>query len=157
MFLRPQHFQATARHWHESLSIATKASDECSYGILRLDIDQSALADRQVEVRCCQARMRDGTLIWLDFNEGPGRLSLQDLVLQEAGLASAFDEVGPSTDTVRLYLAVPKLDSLDWLSCLVSLDRLLCFPSSLFLALALTGRGASSLRRVASNTTTFNR
>ena len=110
MFLRPQHFQATARHWDESLATATKASDECSYGILRLDIDQAALADRQVEVRTCQARMRDGTLIWLDFNEGPGRLSLQDLVLREAGLASAFDESGPSNDTVRLYLAVPKLD-----------------------------------------------
>jgi type VI secretion system protein ImpJ len=110
MFLRPQHFQAADRHLTEAISLSVKAGEECSYGIVRLDIDPVALSNRQFELRSCQARMRDGTVVWLEFSEEPDRLSLRDLVVDSTGLVSALDEPRQSKDSVRVFLAIPKLD-----------------------------------------------
>ncbi|NDC55124.1 MAG: type VI secretion system baseplate subunit TssK, partial [Planctomycetia bacterium] len=66
MFLRPQHFQALDRARAEELAVATAASDPCCYGLVRMEIDPAALANRQFELRRCQARLRDGTLVWLE-------------------------------------------------------------------------------------------
>jgi len=110
MFLRPQHFQAADRYWSESIGLSIKAGEDCSYGIVRLDIDPVALSNRQFELRSCKARLRDGTVVWLEFSEEPDRLSLGDLVVESTGLASALDEPRQAKDTVRIFLAVPKLD-----------------------------------------------
>ena len=63
MFLRPHHFQASERHWAEYVSLQLAARDPCGYGIVKLDIDPVALANRQFEIRACRAVLRDGTLV----------------------------------------------------------------------------------------------
>jgi len=73
MFLRPQQFQAMDRARVEELAVATAASEPCSYGIVRLEIDPAALAARQFELRRGQARLRDGTLGWLPARGGAPR------------------------------------------------------------------------------------
>jgi len=110
MFLRPQHFQASDRSWNEKLATAVTALDPCSYGIVRLEINPTALASRQVDVRACQARLRDGTLVWLEQGETPDRLSLQNATDEIAKLSAQLEESLQSVDTVRVYLAVPRFD-----------------------------------------------
>ena len=65
LFLRPHHFQALERSWSEQSSASTFASDPCSYGVVSVEIDSTALANRQIQLRSCRARMRDGTIVWL--------------------------------------------------------------------------------------------
>ena len=110
MFLRPHHFQAADRHAAERLALSTVADDPCSYGIVRLEIDPVALANRQIELRACQARLRDGTLIWLEPGEEPERASLATASAEVAKLSAALDEPLQSNEFVRVYLAVPRLD-----------------------------------------------
>lgn len=110
MFLRPQQFQAMDRARAEELAAATAASDPCSYGIVRVEINPAALAARQFELRRCQARLRDGTLIWLEQGEEPDRLSLERAGEQMAALSAALDDPLKEVDTLRVYLAVPRFD-----------------------------------------------
>jgi type VI secretion system protein ImpJ len=110
MFLRPHHFQAADRHAAERLAISTVADDPCCYGIVRLEIDPVALANRQIELRACQARLRDGTLVWLEPGEEPERASLATASAEVAKLSAALDEPLQSNEFVRVYLAVPRLD-----------------------------------------------
>jgi type VI secretion system protein ImpJ len=110
MFLRPQHFQAADRSWNEKVATAVTALDPCSYGIVRLEINATALASRQLDVRACQARMRDGTLVWLEVGETPDRVSLQGATDEIAKLSAHLEEAMLTVDTVRVYLAVPRFD-----------------------------------------------
>ena len=110
MFLRPHHFQAADRHAAERLAISAVADDPCCYGIVRLEIDPVALANRQIELRACQARLRDGTLVWLEPGEEPERASLATASAEVAKLSAALDESLQSNEFVRIYLAVPRLD-----------------------------------------------
>jgi len=110
MFLRPQQFQAMDRARVEELAVATAASEPCSYGIVRLEIDPAALAARQFELRRCQARLRDGTLVWLEPGEEPDRLSLEQASRQVEALKAALDDPLKEVDSVRIYLAVPRFD-----------------------------------------------
>jgi type VI secretion system protein ImpJ len=95
MFLRPQQFQAMDRARAEELAAATAASDPCSYGIVRVEINPTALAARQFELRRCQARLRDGTLIWLEQGEEPDRLSLERAGEQMAALSRCPGSIRP--------------------------------------------------------------
>lgn len=110
MFLRPHHFQASDRHWGEYLSLQLAGRDPCGYGIVKLEIDPIALANRQFELRACRAVLRDGTLVWLEPGEEPGRIGIEQAGQQEPAFAAALSEALASDDTVRVYLAVPRLD-----------------------------------------------
>ena len=110
MFLRPHHFQAADRHWGERLALSKAADDPCSYGIVRIDIDPTALANRQLELRACQARLRDGTLVWLEPGEEPDRINLEQASKEIGALSASLDEAIQAADAVRVYLAVPRFD-----------------------------------------------
>jgi type VI secretion system protein ImpJ len=110
LFLRPHHFQAMERSSAERLAITTEAIDPCSYGIVHLEIDATALANRKIALRRCQARLRDGTLVWLEQGEEPHRVDLRDACAQLVSLNTAIDEALAAVDTIRVYLAVPRFD-----------------------------------------------
>lgn len=110
MFLRPHHFQANDRHWAEYTALHQVAHDACGYGVVRLEIDPTALANRQVEVRVCRAVMPDGTLIWLEPGEEPDRVSIDRAVGTFSKLKAALGDALTVEDTVRIYLAVPRFD-----------------------------------------------
>lgn len=110
MFLRPHHFQASDRHWAEQAALRQAAVDPCGYGIVKLQIDPAALANRQIQVSACRAVLRDGTLVWLEAGEEPDRLSIDRAVGTFAKLQAALDDALAIEDTVRIYLAVPRLD-----------------------------------------------
>ena len=95
LFLRPQHFQASDRHWEESGKTAHQWGMHYHYGIRALELSPQAIANSQLEVIACHARMKDGTLVTLDAGQTPDRVDLK----------AAF----AGQDTVRVYLAVPKL------------------------------------------------
>jgi len=110
LFLRPHHFQATERSAAERLALTAEALDPCSYGIVRLEIDAAALSNRKIALRRCQARLRDGTLVWLEQGEEPDRLDLHEACEQLASLTTKVGEALEAIDTVRIYLAVPRFD-----------------------------------------------
>jgi type VI secretion system protein ImpJ len=110
MFLRPQHFQANDRHHDERGVLGILARDPCSYGICKLEIDPTALANRQIEIRSCRAVLKDGTLVWLEPGEEPGRLSLERAAPSVAKLQAALGEALAVVDTVTVYLGVPRFD-----------------------------------------------
>ncbi|MFZ4733099.1 MAG: type VI secretion system baseplate subunit TssK, partial [Pirellulales bacterium] len=109
MFLRPHHFQASDRHWAEQAAVRHLASDPCGYGIVTLSIDPAALANRQIQVSACRAVMKDGTLVWLEPGQEPDRVGLERAVGTFAKLQAALDDALAVEDTVRIYLAVPRL------------------------------------------------
>lgn len=110
MFLRPHHFQASDRHWAEQAALHQLARDPCGYGIVKLEIDPTALANRQIELRSCRAVLRDGTVVWLEPGEEPDRVSIDRAVGTFTKLKAALDDALAVEDTVRVYLAVPRLD-----------------------------------------------
>lgn len=110
MFLRPHHFQAGDRYWSELTALQQAARDPCGYGIVTLEIDPTALANRQVEVRACRAVLPDGTVIWLEPGEEPDRISIDRAVGTFTKLKAALGDALAIADTVRVYLAVPRAD-----------------------------------------------
>ena len=92
MFLRPHQFQSLERHWSERLALSGTADDPCNYGIVRLEIDPAALANHQIELRGCQARFRDGQLVWLEPGEEPDRVSLKNASSDLAKLSTALGD-----------------------------------------------------------------
>ncbi len=110
MFLRPHQFQSLERHWSERLALSGTADDPCNYGIVRLEIDPAALANHQIELRGCQARFRDGQLVWLEPGEEPDRVSLKNASSDLAKLSVALGDALQTVDTLRVYLAVPRYD-----------------------------------------------
>ncbi len=95
MFLRPHHFQAAERYWTELTATSQQWDNPYSYGLRSIDISQEAIANHQVEVKTCHARMKDGSVIALDAGQGPGRVDLKE----------AFEQ----HSEVTVYLAVPNL------------------------------------------------
>jgi type VI secretion system protein ImpJ len=95
MFLRPHHFQAADRHWAEVVHTSARWDSHYNYGLRDIDISPEAIGNFQVEVRSCHARMRDGTLIALETNQGLDRIDLRGVFENRA--------------KVRIFLAVPKL------------------------------------------------
>ncbi len=95
MFLRPQHLQAAERHWSERLTTSQQWENQYNYGLRYLDLSRESLANSQVQIAACQARMRDGTLISIEVGQEPDRVDLK----------SAFAD----QSTVMVYLAVPRL------------------------------------------------
>ena len=73
MFLRPQHFQASDRYWSERVSTSSQWDNHYNYGLRRIKIAPEALANHQIEVSVCQARLQDGTIVSFDVGEDPDR------------------------------------------------------------------------------------
>src|SRR5262249_44515224 len=95
MFLRPQHLQAADRYWTETLQQSELWDHEYNYGLRAVEISPEAIANFQVQLTLCQARMQDGSLVAITPGNEPDRLDLKDAFERES--------------TVRVYLAVPKL------------------------------------------------
>jgi type VI secretion system protein ImpJ len=109
MFLRPQHFQTADRSWAEALDTSEHWDHEYNYGIRSIEISADAIANYQVQVSSCEARLKDGTLISLTPGREPDRLDLKkEMEGLHGALASLKDAFGGVT-TVRIYLGVPKL------------------------------------------------
>jgi type VI secretion system protein ImpJ len=108
LFLRPHHFQAMERANAERLAVTAEALDPCSYGIVHLEIDAIALANRKFALRRCQVRLRDGTLVWLEQGEEPDRVDLREACEQLASLDTKLDDALEAADTVRVFLATPR-------------------------------------------------
>ncbi len=95
LFLRPHHFQAADRFWTELSNTCEQWDHQYNYGVRRLELSDEAIANYQLQLNVCHARMRDGTLISID----PGRQ------LDRVDLKEAFAK----ETVVRVFLAVPKL------------------------------------------------
>jgi type VI secretion system protein ImpJ len=95
MFLRPQQFQAADRYWGETLHTSELWDHQYYYGIRNLELSAEAIANYQVQVNVCHARMKDGTLISIDPGQEPDRVDLKEAFAKETA--------------VMVYLAVPKL------------------------------------------------
>lgn len=95
MFLRPQHFQAAERYWSERISTSDQWDNQYNYGLAQLDLSRESLANSQVQIASCRARMRDGTLISINVGQEPDRVDLKEVFADESA--------------VTIYLAVPKL------------------------------------------------
>jgi type VI secretion system protein ImpJ len=101
MFLRPQHFQATDRYWSGRVATSSQWDNHYNYGLRRVKIAPEALANHQIEVSSCQARLQDGTIVSFDVGEDPDRVDFK----QEA---VTFDEALDASGTLRVFLAVPR-------------------------------------------------
>lgn len=108
MFLRPHHFQANDRHWGESVGIQFLSRDPCNYGVVEFQIDTTALANRQVEIKACRAVLRDGTVVWLEPGEEPDRVGIERVLGTFKKLTAALGDALALEDTVRVYLGVPR-------------------------------------------------
>jgi type VI secretion system protein ImpJ len=95
LFLRPHHFQAADRYWSEVWQTGEQWDHQYNYGIRKLELSDEAIANYQLQVNACHARMRDGTLISIDPGEELDRLDLKEAFAKES--------------VVRVFLAVPKL------------------------------------------------
>jgi type VI secretion system protein ImpJ len=111
MFLRPQHFQAADRYWTETLEQSEHWDHEYNYGLRSVEISPEAVANFQVQLTVCQARMRDGTLISLAPGNEPDRVDLKESLegLETAMVNVDLKEAFDRETTVRVFLAVPKL------------------------------------------------
>ena len=96
MFLRPQHFQAADRHWGELISTSQRWDHHHNYGLRAIEISPDALANYQLQVSRCHARLRDGTLVSFETGHEPDRVDLK----------AAFE----SDSRIMAYLAIPKLN-----------------------------------------------
>jgi type VI secretion system protein ImpJ len=105
MFLRPQHFQSADRHWNELVDKSTRYTSSYAYGIYRISISPEAIANQQIEITNCEARMMDGTIV----SFGSGQLDRLDLV---NGLKGGQDlkSLLLENDRIRVYLGIPGLN-----------------------------------------------
>lgn len=63
MFLRPHHFQASDRYWHDQVQQSSRWDVHHNWGIHSIDINLDALKNYRFEVNKLQCRLPDGTLI----------------------------------------------------------------------------------------------
>ena len=108
MFLRPQHFQAAERHWSEIVQTSEQWDHAYNYGIRSIDISHEAIANHQVQVASCRARLKDGTLVMLEVGQEPDRVDLAEGLKKDAAVVDLAESFETDT-TVRVYLAVPRL------------------------------------------------
>jgi type VI secretion system protein ImpJ len=109
LFLRPQHFQAADRYWSEVIETSQQWDHPYHYGIHAIEISKEALANHQFQIHTLQARMRDGTLVAMDAGNEPDRVDLKEKLAEVADIQLDLEEAFESESTVRVYLAVPKL------------------------------------------------
>lgn len=96
MFLQPQHFQQAEQHQRFQLSPLLESGLPHFWGVGRLDLPPSALANRTVEIRNAQLVFPDGT--YIDY---PGNAVIKPRTLNANGIE------GDKPNTV--YLGLKKL------------------------------------------------
>lgn len=109
LFLRPHHFQAAERYWAEKIQTSEQWDHPYGYGLLSMDFSREALGNHQFEVRQLKARMRDGTLVSMDFGQAPDRLDLKSELASVGKALADLSEAFEKDSVVRVFLAVPKL------------------------------------------------
>jgi len=110
MFLRPQHFQSSERHWTEVLQLSERWDHQYNYGLRSIDFSREAIGNQHFQLIACQARLRDGTLISLDWGREPDRVDLREALAKvsqrsDSDLSEAFEK----QSSVTAYLAIPRL------------------------------------------------
>ena len=106
MFLRPHHMQAAERSIGEMVSNQVVLDHSYAYGLRRISFSKESIANGQFELSECEARMRDGTVVWLGTGQEPGRVDLNSkTALAKRDLSASFE----SDETIDVFLAVPKL------------------------------------------------
>lgn len=105
MFLRPHHFQAQDRHWYEFFENSIRDLIPYAYGIRFIEISEQAIANYQIEVSHCEARMRDGSIISIGGNDQMDRVDLRQGIKGLQDLKEVFLE----NEKIRVYLAVPRI------------------------------------------------
>lgn len=106
LFLRPHHLQAADRHWTELLATSGRSDNPYNYGLVSFEYSHEALANHQFEIIRLRARMRDGTLVDLGYEE---RIDMKEAFTQTSTLAASLGEAFEAQANVRVYLAIPKL------------------------------------------------
>jgi len=109
MFLRPHHFQAADRYWTEAMRTSEQWDHQYNYGLRSIELSEEAIANHQVQVTSCQARMKDGTLVSLDLGQEPDRVDLEQDIAGLKGAMVELNEAFESEALVRVYLAIPKV------------------------------------------------
>ncbi|TWU45181.1 hypothetical protein Q31b_03520 [Novipirellula aureliae] len=105
MFLRPHHMQTAQRSNAEFVANQVALDHGYSYGLRRISYSKEAIANGQFELSECQARLRDGTVVWLRTGQEPDRVELGGSSVPSKDLSEAFKD----DETIDVYLAVPKL------------------------------------------------
>jgi type VI secretion system protein ImpJ len=105
LFLRPHHLQANDRHWNELISTSARWDNPYNYGLYDFEFSKEALANYYLDVHVLKARMQDGTLVSLEHGGKPDRVPLKEA----GGLTAPLEEAFASEESLRVYLAVPKL------------------------------------------------
>jgi type VI secretion system protein ImpJ len=109
LFLRPHHLQAADRYWTELAHTNSRWTCAYDYGLYAFEFSKEALANHQIDVHVLKARLRDGTLVDLEFGQQPDRLDLKQSMGEVSNLVAQLDEAFEHQSIVRVYLAVPKL------------------------------------------------
>ncbi|MEL6109269.1 MAG: type VI secretion system baseplate subunit TssK [Planctomycetota bacterium] len=105
MFLRPHHMQSAERSIEENARQQVALGQGYSYGLRHISFSRDAIANGQFELSECQARLRDGTVIWIDSSSQPDRVELGKSGKVSRDLADSFDQM----ESIDVFLAVPKL------------------------------------------------
>lgn len=114
MFLRPHHFQTNERYWSEWLATSSGWDHPYNYGVQAVELSKEAIANYQVEIKYCNARLRDGTLVTTSVGQEPDRVDLRESVEETAAEIVRTKSVSMKSalqkePTVVVHLAVPKL------------------------------------------------
>src|SRR5438128_2094805 len=89
MFLRPHHFQASDRYWHDQVQQSSHWDVNYNWGIHSIDINPDALKNYRFEVRQLQCRLRDGTLVRVPQNGLLAPLEFRDALVRKNPLEIA--------------------------------------------------------------------
>ena len=95
MFLRPHHFQAAHRHVNEQTRRNHKWDFHYNWGLRSVEIDLKALANHRLVIHSLEARLRDGTVVFVPKDKPLAMVDLRP-VFQRARQAI-------------VYLAVPSM------------------------------------------------
>jgi type VI secretion system protein ImpJ len=107
-FLRPQHFQASERHWAERIFRNGVIDNPHNYGLASINFSREALANQQFELRSIQARMRDGTLVDLGMGEELDRIDLAPSLKSGSIATKNLEDSFEKETSIRIYLGIPK-------------------------------------------------
>ena len=109
MFLRPQHFQAAERYWTEVLQTSEQWDHPYNYGLRSIALSSEAIANFQIDLTACKARLKDGTLVVLEAGQQPDRVNLKEGVSGLSDALASLEEAFQTETVIRVYLGVPKL------------------------------------------------
>jgi type VI secretion system protein ImpJ len=117
MFLRPHHFQAATRHWHDQLRQSGRWDVHYNWGLRTLDFDADALKNYRFVVHRLEARLRDGTLVRVpqdgalapfDLRADLERRSPVEVLLAVPAVQLGRANVGPDADGARYRAYTPR-------------------------------------------------